>query len=115
MQWTAVKNNWPAFSEAIMQRWPATEENDLLGLEGDRDALVDYIAKQEGLERAEADRQVSEWLQGAVPSDVAMDETRDSENIRASAAHIPAGEDVYSDDKDFGSEQATPRPVGRDD
>ena len=57
---------------------------------------------------------MAEWTQGAVPADVAMDETRDGDNIRASAAHIPVGEDVYSDDKDFGSEEATPRPVGRD-
>lgn len=114
MQWTAVKSNWPAFVEAIMQRWPATEENDLLALEGDRERLVAYVAKAEGLERPEAERQVAEWLQGAVPADVAMDETRDSENIRASAAHIPVGEDVYSDDKDFGSETPAPRPLGRD-
>ena len=114
MQWTAVKSNWPAFIEAIMQRWPATSENELLALDGDRERLANHIAEAEGLEPQEAERQVAEWLQGAVPADVAMDETRDSENIRASAAHIPVGEDVYSDDKDFGSEQATPRPVGRD-
>ena len=114
MQWTAVKSNWPAFTEALMQHFPNTEENDLLALEGDREALVDYIAQRQDVARPEADRQVAEWMQGAVPADVAMDETRDGDNIRASAAHIPVGEDVYSDDKDFGDDQAAEPPVGRE-
>ncbi|QFU08454.1 hypothetical protein PARPLA_03055 [Rhodobacteraceae bacterium THAF1] len=114
MQWNAVQSNWPAFTEALMQHFPDAQENDLLALEGNRDALVDYIAKVQGVERAEADRQVGEWMQGAVPADVAMDETRDGDNIRASAAHIPVGEDVYSGDKDFGDDQAAEPPVGRE-
>lgn len=114
MQWTAVTSNWPAFTGAIMQRWPATEENDLLALEGDRARLADYIATREGLERAEAERQLAEWLQGEVPADVVMDETRDSENIRASAAHIGTGEDVYADDNAFGDEDTPDRPIGRE-
>ncbi len=115
MQWTAVKSNWPAFVEPIMQRWPETEENDLLAMEGDRDRLAAYLAERHDLTAREADEQITAWMQGAVPADVAMDETRDSENIRASAAHIGAGEDVYADDKDFGDEQVPERPIGRDD
>ena len=114
MQWTAIQRNWPAFTEALMQRFPETEENDLLGLEGDRAALVDYIAQRHELARPEAERQVKEWEQGAVPADVAMDDIRDGENIRASAAHIGAGEDVYADDKDFGDDGKVDRPIGRD-
>ena len=78
MQWTAIQRNWPAFTEALMQRFPETEENDLLGLEGDRAALVDYIAQRHELARPEAERQVKEWEQGAVPADVAMDDIRES-------------------------------------
>ena len=114
MQWTAIQRNWPAFTEALMQRFPETEENDLLGLEGNRAALVSYVAERQTLSQAEAERQVKEWEQGAVPADVAMDETRDGENIRASAAHIGVGEDVYADDKDFGDDQLSDHPVGRE-
>lgn len=114
MQWNAVEKNWPAFVEPIMQRWPNTEENDLLTLEGDRDRLTAYLADRHELTMAEADEQLAAWLQGAAPSDVVMDETRDNENIRASAAHIGVGEDVYSDDKDFGDEQVPDRPIGRE-
>ncbi len=115
MQWNAVKRNWPAFVAAIMQRWPQTEENDLLTLDGDRERLVDYLARRHELTRAEAEEQLTEWTQGAVPADIAMDESRDSANIRASAAHIGVGEDVYADDKDFGDEQVPDRPIGRTD
>ncbi len=114
MQWNAVKSNWPAFIEAIMQRWPETEENDLLALEGDRDRLVAYLAQRHEVTPREAEEQISAWMQGAVPADVAMDETRDSENVRASAAHIGTGEDVYADDRDFGDEQVPRRPIGRE-
>ena len=114
MQWNAVQSNWPAFTEALMQHFPNTTENDLLALEGRREPLVDYIAKVQNVERAEADRQLTVWMQGAVPADVAMDETRDGDNIRASAAHIPVGEDVYADDKDFGDDQLAESPVGRE-
>lgn len=114
MQWNAVQTNWPAFVPAILQRWPGTTEEDLLALEGDRDRLTAYLAERNNLTPAEAEEQLNAWLQGAVPADVAMDETRDDDNIRASAAHIPVGEDVYSDDKDFGDDQAPEPPIGRD-
>lgn len=114
MKWTAIQRNWPAFTEALMQRFPETEENDLLDLEGDRAALVSYVAERHNLSQAEAERQVKEWEQGAVPADVAMDNIRDGENIQASAAHIGVGEDVYADDRNFGDDDRVDRPIGRD-
>jgi hypothetical protein len=43
-----------------------------------------------------------------------MDARRDNANIRASAAHVPPGEDVYSEDGDFGDDRVPEPPVGRD-
>ncbi|PZX18503.1 hypothetical protein LX81_01137 [Palleronia aestuarii] len=114
MQWNAVRENWPAFVEPIMQRWPQTEEEDLLALEGDRERLSSYLAERHELTPQEADEQITAWLQGAVPADVVMDETRDNEQIHASAAHIGEGEDVYSDDRDFGDADTPERPIGRE-
>lgn len=113
MQWNAVRRNWPAFIEPIMERWPQTGEEDLLALEGDRDRLMAYIGERHDLTPGEADEQILTWLQGAVPADVAMDETRDSENVQASAAHIGTGEDVYADDRKFGDDDPDGRPIGR--
>lgn len=114
MQWTAVKSNWAAFLEPILERWPNTTEEDLIEIDGDRDRLAAYLADRHELTAPEADEQISTWLEGAVPADVAMDETRDDDNIHASAAHIGTGEDVYADDKDFGDQQISERPLGRD-
>lgn len=114
MQWDTIKRDWPAFIAPIMQRWDRAEENDLLALDGDRERLVDYLAERHEVTRAEANEQLTAWEQGAAPADAVMDETRDGDNIRASAAHIGVGEDVYADDKDFGDDNKTARPIGRD-
>ncbi|MBJ3762963.1 hypothetical protein ILP92_09430 [Maribius pontilimi] len=113
MQWDTIKQNWSAFIAPIMQRWEKTEENDLLTLDGNRDRFEAYLVEREGLSETDARDQVNDWMQGAAPADVVMDESRDGENIRASAAHIGVGEDVYADDKDFGDDNKTERPIGR--
>jgi hypothetical protein len=48
-----------------------------------------------------------------MPADAVMDDHLDNLNIRRSAAHIPPGEDVYSEDKDFGDDDVPDPPVGR--
>ena len=93
----------------------SSDRTVLLELEGDRDRLTAYVAERHELTPSEADEQITVWLQGAVPADVVLDETRDNEQIRASGAHIPVGEDVYSDDRDFGDDDVASRPIGRDD
>lgn len=113
MQWQNVQQNWPAFVESVMQRWPQTEEADLLELDGNRDALVAYLGRRHDLTRAEADEQIALWTEGAVPSDIVMDEEMDDAQTRASAAHIPPGEDVYAEDRDFGDDMQPDAPIER--
>ncbi len=114
MRWNTVSQNWPAFVGPIMQRWPATEEEDLIGIAGDRPALERYIAASEGLSGPDAREQVAAWLEGEVPADVVMDPEMDNARIADSAAHIPPGEDVYAEDGDFGDDRVAAPPVGRD-
>ena len=113
MNWQTVAQNWPAFVESIEQRWPQTDETDLLDIDGDRRRFTSYLSKVHDLTRNEANEEIETWLMGEVPADVKMDELRDNQNIRASAAHIPPGEDVYSEDGDFGDERQAPIPRGR--
>ncbi len=113
MDWHTVERNWPAFVTSIEQRWPTTDETDLIGLEGDRRRFTDYLAKVSDLTREEANEEIESWLLGSVPADVEMNEFRDNANIRDSARHIAPGEDVYSDDKDFGDDNLSTAPVGR--
>lgn len=104
MRWHDVAADWPGFQAAILTRWPEADEVDVAAIDGDHAAFVDYLARLEGTEREEAAEMVAEWLEGPMPADARMDEVLDNANIRASAAHIPEGEDVYADDARFGDE-----------
>ena len=40
MKWHHVKDNWPAFSEAIIDRWPDADEGALDDIDGDHAAFI---------------------------------------------------------------------------
>lgn len=113
MNWQTVERNWPSFVERIAQRWPRTDETDLMDIDGDRDRLAAYLGRSHDLTASEAQEQIEAWLMGEMPADVKMDDFRDNANIRESGAHIPPGEDVYAEDGDFGDDDVPQRPVGR--
>ncbi len=114
MDWKLVKDNWTAFTEVITQRWPNTSQNDLLALDGNRQAFTDYLSQKNSLTASEAEEEIGLWLEGPIPIDVVTDEHHDNQSIIESARHIPEGEDVYAEDRDFGDDHKTENPVGRD-
>lgn len=113
MQWSRVEENWASFIDPILQNWPDTEEEDVINIDGDRDAFVAYIAKVEEIETVEADEQIVEWLQGAIPSDVRMDEGMDAEGYAESQKHLMEGEEPSDDDDKFGDDGAPDQPMDR--
>ena len=113
MNWQTVAQNWSAFLVQIEQRWPETDETDLLDIDGDRGRFTDYLSTVHDLTRSEADEEIQAWLNGEVPADVKMDEHRDDANIGESGQSIPTGEDVYSEDRNFGGGLAPQQPTGR--
>ncbi|RVV99632.1 hypothetical protein EKE94_02825 [Mesobaculum littorinae] len=113
MQWQTVEQNWPAFFEAIEQRWPEVESSELMDIDGDKARFAQYLSEKRELTSSEAREEIDEWLEGAVPSDVRMDDHMDNTNIRQSARHIPTGEDVYSDDREFGDDNQPDAPIQR--
>ena len=117
MDWQTVRNNWPAFLEPIQQRWPETEENDLIEIDGNRDRFTEYLAELTGMTKNATNEEIEAWLVTHMPTDVRMNEFRDNKNIRESGRNIPPGEDVYSDDGRFGSgdwdDEGPANPVGR--
>ena len=113
MNWRHVAENWPAFVEVIATRWPQTDEAELAAIDGDHERLEAHLSASHDLTRAEARDEIESWLMGAVPADVAMSEVRDNHNVSASARHIPAGEDVYAEDRDFGDDRAEDHPTAR--
>ncbi len=115
MEWQQVASNWSAFAEAISDRWPRAEDDDVLAIDGNRAEFEAYLSRVHDLTRAEAREEVAAWLEGAIPADVVMSEEHDEASIAASSQHIPAGEDVYAEDGDFGDDRVEPRPIGRSD
>ena len=113
MNWQDVEANWPSFLGRIERRWPRTDENDLIEIDGDRSRFATYLSRVHDLTRSEANEEIETWLMGEMPADVKMDEHRDDANISDSAGHIPVGEDVYSEDRDFGDDRLSERPRGR--
>jgi len=113
MDWKVIAKEWPALVPAIMQRWPEAEEEDLLQLDGSRDALTAYLTQVTGSSYDDVADEVAEWREGGIPADIRMDELNDNTNIMASARHVPEGEDVYDDDRNFGDDNEAEPPVGR--
>jgi hypothetical protein len=114
MRWSDVAADWPGFRRAILTRWPAADGTEIAAIDGDRSAFNAYLGRIEGLTPREAEEAIDEWLAGPMPVDARMNETLDDANISASRAHIPPGEDVYSEDGGFGDDRLEEPPVGRD-
>ncbi len=106
MQWHHVANNWPAFLDAILDRWPDAEENALVEVDGDQHAFIRYIAELTGQEPGDARDEIKEWLAGELPSDVIMDPHHDNHSINLSGKFLPEGEDESDDDSRYGDDAA---------
>ncbi|EAR50555.1 hypothetical protein OG2516_04426 [Oceanicola granulosus HTCC2516] len=113
MEWRDVQQHWAAHVPRVMTRWPEITEEEALDVDGDRAALTRLVAERQQLGQNAADGEVSDWLMGLEPADAIMDETRDDERISASQADISPGEDVYSDDREFGDDTKPEPPIGR--
>lgn len=112
MRWKIVSRNWDAFQESILEKWPELTEDDLSDIEGDRTLFEERISQATGADADDVGAQVAEWLEGAVPADVHMDEVHDNASIAESALYISPGEDASDDDRKFGDDNAVEDPVG---
>lgn len=105
MKWHHVADNWPAFYDAILQKWSGVDEADLDEIDGDQREFIRYVARVEQMELVEAREEIREWLTGEIPSDVIMDEFHDNTSIRNSVKYVGAGEDESDDDARFGDDE----------
>ncbi|WP_128253971.1 hypothetical protein [Falsirhodobacter deserti] len=111
MRWNNVEQNWEAFQESLLDTWPDLSEEDLIDVDGDREALEARLIEVTGEDPEDIAQQVDEWLEGAVPSDVHMDEQHDNASIRDSQLYVSPGEDATDDDRKFGDDNVTEDPV----
>ena len=113
MEWSEVAEDWPAFIDAIMENWPELDQELVEDMEGDRAAFRRHIMEVYEEEAAAVNEQIREWLESGIPLDAMMDESRDNRQIVESGRFIHPGEDVYSDDREFGDDDQAERPMGR--
>lgn len=106
MKWHHVQENWPAFFEAIFDRWPGADESDLEEIDGDQLAFIAYVAKLTGGEITDAREEIRDWLTGELPSDVVMDPRHDNHSISLSSKYVGEGEDESDDDARFGDDKS---------
>lgn len=104
MKWHHVADNWPAFFEAIADRWSDVDEDELYEIDGDQRAFVAYIARLTDQTPMEATEEIREWLSGEVPTDIVMDSRHDNHSLANAAKYVPDGEDESDDDSRFGDD-----------
>lgn len=59
--WTDLQDNWQDSISSIKDRWSDLTEEELLSVNGDREALVTLVQDKYGLDRASAESQVNDW------------------------------------------------------
>lgn len=104
MKWHHVQENWAAFYEAIIDKWPEADESELDEIDGDQRAFIAYLVEVTGQEPEEIREELREWLVGEIPSDVVMDPVHDNHSIALSSKFVNEGEDEFSDDSRFGDD-----------
>lgn len=104
MKWHHVQDNWPAFFEAITDKWPEADADELDEIDGDQRAFIAYLVEITGMEPSEVREELREWLRGELPSDVIMDPVHDNHSIALSSKYVNEGEDEFNDDAHFGDD-----------
>jgi uncharacterized protein YjbJ (UPF0337 family) len=61
MNWDRIEGNWKKFKGNVKEQWGKLTDDDLDLAAGKRDQLAGRIQERYGIERDEADRQITEW------------------------------------------------------
>lgn len=59
--WTELQANWQDSIGSIKDRWADLSEEELLSVNGDREALVALVQEKYGLDRDAAESEVNDW------------------------------------------------------
>jgi uncharacterized protein YjbJ (UPF0337 family) len=62
MESDTLKGQWKQVRGMAKQEWGRLTDDDLQVVEGDRDRLVGRVQERYGIEKAEAERQVDDFL-----------------------------------------------------
>ena len=106
--------DWVPYRDPLLSRFPGLTDADLEDADGSTATLAKRIAQTEGVEPAEAQQTLHEFLSGPMPADAFADPTHDDAAVRESGDYVPEGEDPLADDRRFGDDDAAENPVGRE-
>ena len=106
--------DWRPFTTALQTRYPELTEGDISDADGSTARLAQTIAEKQGIEPAEAQQRLHEFLGGPMPADAYADPNRDNVAAGESSDYIPDGEDPLADDRRFGDDHTPDRPMGRE-
>lgn len=106
--------DWVAFRDPILTTYPELTEADLQDADGSTLRLAERIAERRGIAAGDAQQELHEFLSGPMPADAYAAPTHDNVAVSESDAYVPAGEDVYDDDRRFGDDDTPDTPIGRD-
>ena len=56
-----IEGNWKQFQGKVKEQWGTLTDDDLDVIEGKRDQLIGRLQERHGLNKDEAERQVTEW------------------------------------------------------
>jgi uncharacterized protein YjbJ (UPF0337 family) len=65
MNWDQIEGNWKQFRGKAQQQWGKLTNDDLDRVNGSRVELVGKIQERYGMAKAEAEKQVSTWIDQA--------------------------------------------------
>ena len=106
--------DWVPYRDALLDRFEGLTDADLEDADGSTATLARRIAEIEGVEPAEAQQTLHEFLAGPMPADAYADPAHDDAAVRESDRYVPDGEEALDDDRRFGDDATAENPVGRD-
>ncbi len=62
MSWGSIKADWKSFKGKARVRWGKLTDDDLAQMQGNREQLEAALEKRYGVLKAEATRQVDDWV-----------------------------------------------------
>jgi hypothetical protein len=90
MEWNQVPTHWQYVGAIAATVFPELSDEDLDNIAGNRTKWVDYLVRLYALERAEAERQLDEWMKQVPPPRLSLNARKIQEAHRRSVSRKPS-------------------------
>jgi uncharacterized protein YjbJ (UPF0337 family) len=111
MNWDTVKGDWKQFQGKVKEQWGKLTDDDLDRIEGRREQLAGAIQKRYGIEKDEAEKQVSAFEQHCVECHEEGQGMKSEPRVRAMPEKQPAGQHAMNNPS---KEKSDTKPMRHD-